>query len=73
VARSLLSLDQQSEAETHFLAEPAESGWNRLGYGEALAKVRSVAQFLLERGLSAEPRRVLHAGQCEYQSEQVAL
>ncbi len=40
--------------ERTFLAERAGDGWREVGYGEALAAVRALAQALLERGLGPE-------------------
>ena len=54
--------------ERVFLAQRAEGGgWRRLTYGKALAQVRSLAQALLDRGLSVErPLAILSDADIEH-------
>src|SRR5690242_20414948 len=50
-----------------FIAEPCADGWNRLSYAEALGRVRSVAQFLIDTGLSGtRPIAILSENSLEH-------
>ena len=45
----------EREPKRTFLAErPGDGDWHRISYGEALASVKSIAQSLLDRGITAE-------------------
>ncbi len=43
----------QAPARTFLAERDPENRWRKLSYGEALARVRAIAQSLLDRGLTA--------------------
>ncbi|KFC71214.1 Feruloyl-CoA synthetase [Devosia sp. LC5] len=57
-----------SDPDRVFLADRGQSGaWRRLSYGEAYARVRSLAQVLIDAGLSAEhPLLILSGNEIEH-------
>ncbi len=58
----------RERADTVFLADRGPDGeWRRITYAQALAKARSLAQFLIDHGLSAErPLMVLSGNSMEH-------
>jgi len=54
ITEPLLKNAAEHPERTLFADRNAQGGWTKIGYGETLAKVRALGQFLIGAGLSAE-------------------